>query len=279
MRISSGFRDFGLPAVRAALVSTSILGIALASRAQSATPQASLTMDSAQANANAPLTLTLQDALERARKNDPQFQAAVTAAKLAHEDRVQARAALLPSVGATTQALLTPGNGSTPNGRFATNAGGARGPGPAALTGRMLAGVVARGRGGRPGRARAGRSARAALGPLGRPRCQRRRPRRQAARPDERPADKRARRAIRLRGGAGAARRSRRHLLRFRRRRPDPRAARSRRIRLRPDLPFEPLGRTFAELTVEQKNLYSHRARAFRKVVAFLRKREAGLLL
>ena len=42
---------------------------------------------------------------------------------------------------------------------------------------------------------------------------------------------------------------------------------------------FEPLGRTFAELTVEQKNLYSHRARAFRKVVAFLRKREAGLLL
>ena len=42
---------------------------------------------------------------------------------------------------------------------------------------------------------------------------------------------------------------------------------------------FEPLGRTFAELTTEQKNLYSHRARAFRKVVAFLRKREAGLLL
>jgi XTP/dITP diphosphohydrolase len=42
---------------------------------------------------------------------------------------------------------------------------------------------------------------------------------------------------------------------------------------------FEPLGRTFAELTVEEKNLYSHRARAFRKVVAFLRSREKGLLL
>jgi XTP/dITP diphosphohydrolase len=42
---------------------------------------------------------------------------------------------------------------------------------------------------------------------------------------------------------------------------------------------FEPLGRTFAELTTEQKNLYSHRARAFRKVAAFLRNREAGLLL
>ncbi len=42
---------------------------------------------------------------------------------------------------------------------------------------------------------------------------------------------------------------------------------------------FEPLGRTFAELTVEEKNLYSHRARAFRKVLAFLRSRESGLLL
>ena len=42
---------------------------------------------------------------------------------------------------------------------------------------------------------------------------------------------------------------------------------------------FEPLGRTFAELKVEEKNRYSHRARAFRKVVAFLRSRESGLLL
>lgn len=42
---------------------------------------------------------------------------------------------------------------------------------------------------------------------------------------------------------------------------------------------FEPLGRTFAELTVEEKNRCSHRARAFRKVVAFLRSRGNGLLL
>lgn len=42
---------------------------------------------------------------------------------------------------------------------------------------------------------------------------------------------------------------------------------------------FEPLGRTFAELTIEEKNQYSHRARAFRKVVAFLRSRESGMLL
>jgi outer membrane protein TolC len=123
MRISSSFRGVGLPAARAALVSSLILGIALVARAQSAAPQATLTADNAQAVANAPLTLTLQDALERARKNDPQFQAAVTAAKLAHEDRIQARAGLLPSVGATTQALLTQGNGITPNGRFVTNDG------------------------------------------------------------------------------------------------------------------------------------------------------------
>ena len=42
---------------------------------------------------------------------------------------------------------------------------------------------------------------------------------------------------------------------------------------------FEPLGRTFAELTTEEKNRYSHRARAFGKVMAFLASREAGLLL
>lgn len=42
---------------------------------------------------------------------------------------------------------------------------------------------------------------------------------------------------------------------------------------------FEPLGRTFAELAPAEKNLYSHRARAFRKVADFLRSRESGLLL
>ena len=71
----------------------------------------------------APLTLTLESALERARANAPQFNAAVTAAKLAHEDRIQARAALLPSVSATTQYLNTQGNGRTPNGRFVSNDG------------------------------------------------------------------------------------------------------------------------------------------------------------
>jgi XTP/dITP diphosphohydrolase len=33
---------------------------------------------------------------------------------------------------------------------------------------------------------------------------------------------------------------------------------------------FSPLGRTFAEMTRAEKNLYSHRGRAFRKLLAFL---------
>jgi outer membrane protein TolC len=69
------------------------------------------------------ITVTLQDALERARKNDPLFLSAVSDAKSAHEDRIQARASLLPTITATTQYLGTQGNGTTPNGRYVTNDG------------------------------------------------------------------------------------------------------------------------------------------------------------
>ncbi len=44
----------------------------------------------------APITITLQDALQRARLNDPQYRSAITDLGLAREDRVQARAGLLP---------------------------------------------------------------------------------------------------------------------------------------------------------------------------------------
>lgn len=70
-----------------------------------------------------PLTLTLKDALERAHQFDATYLSAVTDAKLAHQDRVQARAALLPSVSFTTQELLTKGNGFLPGGRYVTNDG------------------------------------------------------------------------------------------------------------------------------------------------------------
>ena len=71
-----------------------------------------------------PITVTLQDALERARKNDPQFLGAVLDAKSAHEDRLQARNALLPSVNGSVQYLGTQGDGGLiSDGRFVTNDG------------------------------------------------------------------------------------------------------------------------------------------------------------
>ena len=65
-----------------------------------------------------PATITLQDALDRARQNDAQFQSASADAQIAREDRVQARAALLPAVSYTTQYLGNSPNGVNPNGRF-----------------------------------------------------------------------------------------------------------------------------------------------------------------
>jgi outer membrane protein len=73
--------------------------------------------------AGPPLTITLQDALQRAERNSPEFQAAVTAAKAASRGRVQARAAMLPSLSYTMQYLNTQGNGISPVGRYVTNDG------------------------------------------------------------------------------------------------------------------------------------------------------------
>jgi outer membrane protein TolC len=70
----------------------------------------------------APPTLTLQDALRLAKASNPQLQAAITEAGVAHQDKVQARAALLPSVNYNTQYLYTEGNG-TASGRFIANNG------------------------------------------------------------------------------------------------------------------------------------------------------------
>ena len=70
-----------------------------------------------------PVTITLHDAMDGARKNYAQYLSAVTDAKVAHEDTVQARDALLPSVGFTQQYLNTQGNGTLPSGRYVTNDG------------------------------------------------------------------------------------------------------------------------------------------------------------
>ena len=70
----------------------------------------------------APLTLTLQDALTRAKANSVQFQGVLTEMGLARQDNVQARAALLPSVNYNTSFIYTEGNG-TASGVFIANNG------------------------------------------------------------------------------------------------------------------------------------------------------------
>ena len=69
-----------------------------------------------------PLKLTLKDALERARQYGPQFLQANIAAQLAHEDSVQAKAALLPSLNGISQFIYTQPNG-LPSGAFVSNDG------------------------------------------------------------------------------------------------------------------------------------------------------------
>jgi outer membrane protein len=66
------------------------------------------------------MTVSLQDAIRLAQANASQFRTAVTEAGLAHENKVQARAALLPSVSYATGAILTQPNG-TPSGVFIAN--------------------------------------------------------------------------------------------------------------------------------------------------------------
>jgi outer membrane protein TolC len=66
--------------------------------------------------------LTLQSALAQARTNSQVLVAAETAARIAAEDRVQARAGLLPSLSGFGQYIYTQPNG-TPSGIFVANDG------------------------------------------------------------------------------------------------------------------------------------------------------------
>jgi len=102
------------------------LSLALTASAQTAANQvvagSSNQQNTSNAPSNAPLTLTLQDALERAKKNNPEYRSAVTEFGLAKEDRVQSRAALLPSVNYNAAFLYTEGNGTGAS-RFVANNG------------------------------------------------------------------------------------------------------------------------------------------------------------
>ena len=68
------------------------------------------------------LSITLKEALARARQYGTQIQSAEITAQLAREDRKQAVAATLPSVNALNQFIYTQGNG-TPSGVFVANDG------------------------------------------------------------------------------------------------------------------------------------------------------------
>ena len=84
--------------------------------AQAATPGSATPGSAAQDS------LTLQQALTLARANSEQLRSALLAVQLAAEDRVQARAALLPGVSGLLQHIYTEPNG-TPSGVFISNDG------------------------------------------------------------------------------------------------------------------------------------------------------------
>src|SRR5437016_2471275 len=71
---------------------------------------------------NAPLTINFQEALERARKYGTEIQTANITALLAREDRIQAKAAMLPQTQSFNQFIYTQPNGS-PSGVFIANDG------------------------------------------------------------------------------------------------------------------------------------------------------------
>lgn len=68
------------------------------------------------------LKITLNDAIDRAKKISPVFRQAVVAEKIAAETPVQTRGANLPTVTGNSQYLYTQGNG-TPSARFIANNG------------------------------------------------------------------------------------------------------------------------------------------------------------
>jgi len=75
----------------------------------------------AQQNAEPRLRLTLEDALQRTQSNSVTYQASVTDAALAHEDRKQAVAALLPGVNYNNSAIYTEGTGVDSSVKFIAN--------------------------------------------------------------------------------------------------------------------------------------------------------------
>jgi len=91
-----------------------LAALSVAAAGQSGTPAPATGVDSEQ-SAVAPVTITLQDALQRAQRNSPDLRAALTELGIAREDRVVGRAGLLPSVSYNTSLIYTQGNGTRSN--------------------------------------------------------------------------------------------------------------------------------------------------------------------
>lgn len=82
----------------------------------------SVAQQSNQVASTAPVTITLQDALIRAQKNEPQYRAALTQYGVARETRVLSRATVLPNVNYNAAYLYTEGDG-VGLGRYIANNG------------------------------------------------------------------------------------------------------------------------------------------------------------
>jgi outer membrane protein TolC len=118
------------PFIMLSFIAAGLLQLAPKVAAQEAAPagagesQVKLVQPAGPTQGTPPIAITLKDAIERARKNDPTFLGATMDAKGAHEDRLQARNAMLPSITATTQYLGTQGDGGKiSDGRFVVNDG------------------------------------------------------------------------------------------------------------------------------------------------------------
>jgi outer membrane protein TolC len=112
----SKLRGFCLSAVLVSLIAA----VSAVAQQPGATPD--VQAQPATQGSQAPVTLTLQDALQRAKNLDPTYRTALTAAGIAREDHVQARAALLPGVTENTEYLYTQGTGDGTQRYIANNA-------------------------------------------------------------------------------------------------------------------------------------------------------------
>ncbi len=88
-----------------------LLGGAAAASAQT-------TLARPEAPTAAPVVITLADALQRAKQNEPAFLSAAADAASAREDRVQAKAGLMPAFSSTMQYIGNQGDTPNPTGRF-----------------------------------------------------------------------------------------------------------------------------------------------------------------